>query len=160
MEKTIHIGEKEVLISNNVAWVMEYRDQFGKDVLETMMPIITTLIETLTSIVNETGKTENIGLEDISKALEGRAFDITLPLTQLGLMDSVVNVVWAMAKAADPKIAPPREWVRQFDSFPLDEIIPEVGGMILKGFASAKNLERLTSIKTKVTKKRQPKKKS
>lgn len=146
MEKVIKIGKTSVTLSNNVAWTMEYRDQFGKDPLEAIMPIITSLIEVLTSIVNETGKAGEINMIDITSALEGRALDITLPLTQLGIVDSVVNVVWAMAKAANEGIAPPKTWVRQFDAFPLDIVIPAVADMVLKGFSTSKNLKRLRSL--------------
>ena len=99
MEKIINIGDKEVKLSNNVAWTMEYRDQFNKDVLEAIMPIVTTLIETVTTIINESGADGKIDINSISAALEGKAFEITLPLTNLGFTDSVVNVLWAMAKA-------------------------------------------------------------
>lgn len=157
MEKIITLGDKEVKLSNNVAWTMEYRDQFNKDVMESMMPAITTIIETFATVISETGKTE-LDLMDIMGAIQGRTFDVMLPLTQLGLTDSVVNVVWAMAKAADETIDPPKKWVRQFDEFPLDVIIPEVGGMILKGFASSKNLERLRKMGEGL--KTQPKKKT
>lgn len=158
MEKIINIGDKEVKISNNVAWTMEYKDQFNKDVIESLMPIISTLIETVSTIVSETGKTE-ITITDVAEAIQGRTFELTLPLMQLGLTDSVVNIVWAMAKAADPRIEPPKQWVRQFDSFPLDEIVPAAGEMILTGFASSKNLERLRNLGTNLTK-TQPKKKT
>lgn len=143
MEKIINIGDKEVKLSNNVAWTMEYRDQFNKDVLEAIMPIVTTLIETVTTIINESGADGKIDINSISAALEGKAFEITLPLTNLGFTDSVVNVLWAMAKAADPTVEPPRQWVRQFETFPLDEIVPQVGEMVLGGFTSSKNLARL-----------------
>ena len=143
MEKIIKIGDKEVKISNNVAWTMEYRDQFNKDVLEAIMPIATSLIETITTIINESGMDGEIDIKSVSAALEGKSFDITLPLTQLGFTDSIVNVLWAMAKAADPTIKPPRQWVRQFETFPLDEIVPQVGEMVLSGFTSSKNLARL-----------------
>lgn len=143
MEKIINIGDKEVKLSNNVAWTMEYRDQFGKDVLEAIMPIVTTLIETVTTIINESGADGKIDINSISAALEGKAFEITLPLTNLGFTDSVVNVLWAMAKAADLTVEPPRQWVRQFETFPLDEIVPQVGEMVLSGFTSSKNLARL-----------------
>ena len=143
MEKIIKIGDKEVKISNNVAWTMEYRDQFNKDVLEAIMPIATSLIETITTIINESGMDGEIDIKSVSAALEGKSFDITLPLTQLGFTDSIVNVLWAMAKAADPTIEPPRQWVRQFEIFPLDEIVPQVGEMVLSGFTSSKNLARL-----------------
>lgn len=149
MEKVIQIGDKEVKLSNNVAWTMEYRDQFQKDVMESLMPLMTSLIETVTTIINESGTTQ-FDVETISEALQGRAFDITLPLTQMGFTDSVVNVVWAMAKAADETIDPPKKWVRQFDAFPLDIIVPEVGELILKGFASSKNLERLRTLGAKL----------
>lgn len=158
MEKIINIGDKEVKLSNNVAWTMEYKDQFNKDVIESLMPIVTTLIETVTTIISETGKTE-INVSDIAEAVQGRTFELTLPLMQLGLTDSVVNVVWAMAKAADPKTDPPKQWVRQFDEFPLDEIVPAAGEMILKGFASSKNLERLRTMLSSVTN-TQPEKKN
>ena len=146
MEKIISIGDVEVKLSNNVAWTMEYRDQFNKDVMEAMMPIMTSLIETVSTVINESGANGKVDVYTISDALQGRAFDITLPLTQLGFTDSVINVVWAMAKAANPSIDPPKQWVRQFETFPLDEIVPEVGQMILSGFASSKNLERLRTM--------------
>ena len=156
MEKIINIGDVEVKLSNNVAWTMEYRDQFNKDVMEATMPLITSLIETVSTVVSESEKDGQFDYKDIAEAIQGRAFDITLPLTQLGFTDSVINIVWAMAKAADPSIDPPKQWVRQFDTFPLDEIVPAVGELVLKGFASSKNLERLRSIVKTIT---QPEKK-
>ena len=156
MEKIISIGDVEVKLSNNVAWTMEYRDQFNKDVMEATMPLITSLIETVSTVVSESEKDGQFDYKDIAEAIQGRAFDITLPLTQLGFTDSVINIVWAMAKAADPSIDPPKQWVIQFDTFPLDEIVPAVGELVLKGFASSKNLERLRSIGKTIT---QPEKK-
>ena len=63
-----------------------------------------------------------------------------------------------MAKAADENINPPKKWVRQFDSFPVDVIAPTIFEMAIKGFMSSKNLERLTSLKKSlnVTKTTQP----
>ena len=143
MEKLIKIGDVEVKLSNNVAWTMEYRDQFNKDVMEALMPLMTTLVETVSTVISESGASGKIDMYSISDALQGRAFEITLPLSQLGFTDTAINIVWAMAKAADPTIDPPRQWVRQFETFPLDEIVPEVGQMILAGFSSSKNLARL-----------------
>ena len=151
MEKIIKIGDKDVRLSNNVAWTMEYRDQFGKDPLETLMPLVTATVEAFSSVINETGGLGEINITDIASALQGRVFDITLPLTQLGFVDSVINVAWAMAKAADEGITPPKQWARQFDAFPLDEIVPAVGDLLLKGFSSSKNLTRLRSLTGKMT---------
>ena len=159
MEKIITIGDKEIKVSNNVAWVMEYRDQFNKDVMEAMMPIISTLIESVSAIISESGTSGEIKVEDIASAIQGRSFELTLPLTQLGLTDSVVNVFWAMAKAADENIAPPKKWIRQFDEFPLDIIVPELGEMILTGFTSSKNLTRLRGMIKGLVQNPQPTKK-
>lgn len=146
MEKVINIGDKSVTLNNCVAWTMEYRDQFGKDPLEALMPLVTSLIEALTSIVNESGINGEINITDISSALEGRVFDITLPMMQLGFVDTVVNVTWAMAKAANEGIAPPKQWTRQFDEFPLDVVVPALGELMLRGFSSSKNLNRLRNL--------------
>ena len=51
-----------------------------------------------------------------------------------------------MAKAADETIEPPKKWVRQFDTFPVDVVLPAVYDMLLKGFVSSKNLKRLKTL--------------
>lgn len=145
MEKVINIGEKEVRLNNNVAWTMEYRDQFGKDILPVIMPLVAALSEGLSAVLADIDG-EEITAQNIASALEGRSIDIMLPLFQAEFVDIVVNVTWAMAKAADESIMPPKQWARQFDSFPLDIIVPEVGSLVLKGFSSSKNLNRLKTL--------------
>lgn len=159
MEKIISIGEKEIKLSNNVAWTMEYRDQFNKDVMETLMPLVSTAVEAISAIITESGTDGLRNIEEIAEAVKGNVFEIMLPLSQLGFTDTIINVVWAMAKAADETIDPPKKWVRQFDEFPLDVIVPEVGELILTGFTSSKNLEGLRK-KLENVKKPQPKKKT
>lgn len=144
MEKIIKIGKKEVRLNNNVAWTMEYRDQFGRDIVPAIMPVLAALLEAVSTVVadakDEDGK---ISLQAIGEALQGRAMDIVLPLFQVEFVDIVINVTWAMAKAADETILPPKQWARQFEVFPLDEILPAVGELVMKGFISSKNLKRL-----------------
>lgn len=124
MEKVIKIGSNEVRLSNNVAWVMEYRDQFGKDILPAIMPLITTVSEGISTVLSEAGT--DITIESLSEAINGRAMDVLLPLYQAEFVDLVINVAWAMAKAADEDIDPPKKWVRQFDTFPLDVVGPAI----------------------------------
>ena len=140
MEKIVKIGKQEVRLNNNMAWTMEYRDQFGKDILPAIMPLLASMIEGVSAIVAEAGE---ITMQNIAEALEGRSMDVLLPLFQAEFVDLVVNVTWAMAKAADESTEPPKRWVRQFDSFPLDVVGPVVFDMALKGFVSSKNLKRL-----------------
>lgn len=147
MEKVIKIGEKEVRISNNVAWTMEYRDQFNKDIVPAIMPLLSTITEAISSVVSEAGT--DLTLQSLADAVQGRANDILLPMYQLELVD-LINVTWAMAKAADEDIDPPRKWIRQFDDFPLDVIGPAVFELVMKGFVSSKNLIRLKGLKVKL----------
>lgn len=144
MEKTIKFGTKEVRLDNNVAWTMEYKNQFNKDIVPALLPVISSIMEMAASVLSEAGAGgEQVQLSQVADAVQGKAMDIMLPLFQVEFVDVVVNVTWAMAKAADPEIAEPKLWVRQFDEFPLDIIVPEVAGLIAKGFVSSKNLKRL-----------------
>ena len=142
MEKIIKIGKQEVRLNNNVAWTMEYRDQFGKDIVPTLMPVLASMIEGVSTIISETGKSE-ISVSDVAETLQGRTMEILLPMFQVEFVDVVINVTWAMAKAADENIAPPKQWVKQFDEFPLDTVAPAVYELVIKGFISSKNLKRL-----------------
>lgn len=145
MEKVIKIGKQEVKLSNNVAWTMEYRDQFGKDIVPALMPVIASMIEGISTVVGDTGKAE-LNVTDIASALQGRAMDVLLPMFQVEFVDTFINVTWAMAKAADESILPPKQWVRQFEEFPLDVVGPAVYDLVIRGFVSSKNLKRLKKI--------------
>jgi len=61
-----------------------------------------------------------------------------------------------MAKAADDSIPEPKKWLRSFESFPLDIVVPEVFTMAAQGAMSRKNWE---SLQQWIGKLRAPKKK-
>ena len=145
MEKVIKIGKQEVRLSNNVAWTMEYRDQFGKDIVPALMPVLASMVEGVSTIVAESDNGE-LNVSTIAESLQGRALDILLPMFQVEFVDTIINVTWSMAKAADENIDPPKQWVRQFEEFPLDVVGPAIYEMVLKGFVSSKNLKRLKKL--------------
>ena len=146
MEKVIKIGKQEVRLNNNVAWTMEYKDQFGKDILPAIMPIVAAMIEGVSTVMADAGQNGELTTSNIAEALEGRTMEVLLPMFQAEFVDLVINVTWAMAKAADENIEPPKRWVRQFEEFPLDVVGPAVYDLVLKGFVSSKNLRRLKKI--------------
>ena len=146
MDKAIKIGKQEVRLNNNVAWTMEYRDQFGKDILPAVMPLLASMIEGVSTIMADASGDGELTTSSIAEALEGRTMEVLLPMFQAEFVDLIVNVTWAMAKAADESIDPPKRWVRQFETFPLDVVGPTVFDMVLKGFVSSKNLKRLKKI--------------
>lgn len=145
MEKIIKIGNKEVKLSNNVAWLMEYRDQFGKDAAQELIPMMSTIIETITTGLSSYSNGK-INIRELAESIEGRSFEIMMPLYSSELSILAINITWAMAKAADESIDPPKKWVKQFDSFPFDEIVPELWKMNAEGFSSSKNLTRLRTL--------------
>ena len=69
MEKIIKIGKQEVRLNNNVAWTMEYRDQFGKDIVPALMPILASLMEGVSTIISESGSNE-VTMADIADAVD------------------------------------------------------------------------------------------
>jgi hypothetical protein len=52
--------------------------------------------------------------------------------------DAFYNIIWVLAKTADPKISEPLEWLDGFDEFPLFEIILEVQDLIIASIQGKK----------------------
>lgn len=143
MIKTIKLNdEKELTLSNNLAWATIYRDQFGHDIVPDVMPILSAVLRLINEVkdytdVNEIIKTVNFDtLQDT--LIELCAFQFT----------DFINLVWAFAKANDENTETPEKWVRQFDEFPLDIIVPAVFELLTKGMISSKNLKSLQRKKT------------
>lgn len=51
-------------------------------------------------------------------------------------MEVFYNLIWTLAKTADPSIPPPLEWLDTFGEFPLEHIIPEAQEMLFASFKS------------------------
>jgi len=148
MQKTINIGDKEVRLDNNIGWTMEYRNQEGKDIIPTLLPLAASMLDLLSGIVRATGKTNDITVSDLLAVTDtDDMLNAIIHASGAEFVDLFINTTWALAKCADESIPEPRRWVRQFDTFPLDEIAPEVLNFILEGIMSRKNLERLKGIK-------------
>lgn len=150
MEKTIKIGKKSVRLNNNISWAIAYRDQFGRDIIPTLMPLLASALDVISGLINETGKTDEIDLADFAKLADGDTLlNAVIHLGGFELTD-LICITWALAKCADEDIPAPREWVAQFDTFPIDVIVPEVFSLIFKGVMSSKNLKRLEDLKKRI----------
>lgn len=150
MEKTIKIGNKDVRLNNNIGWAIAYRDQFGRDIVPSLMPMLAGAIDIFSGLINETGKTENITVADLAKVADGDA--LINAAVHVGALEFVdfINITWALAKCADEDIPEPKKWIKQFDSFPIDIIGPAVFDLILKGVISSKNLQRAKELKERI----------
>jgi len=115
MEKTIIIDGKEVRLKCTGATPLRYKSQFGKDFFAEILKlnVVQKLID---------GKLDKIKREDLDKL----DFDI------------FYNIVWVMAKTADPDIPEPISWLDEFDVFPILEIIPEIQDMLIASLQSKK----------------------
>lgn len=143
MKKTIKLYKDcELTLSNNAGWLYEYRDQFGHDIVPDIMPIISAVFKALKELSKQSGKP----VIDVLKGLdEDLVDDALIELASLQSVD-LINIIWAMAKCADDEIDEPRIWIRQFEAFPLDVIVPKVWSLVLEGFVSSKNLKSLNEV--------------
>ena len=150
MEKTIKIGKKSVRLNNNVSWAIVYRDQFGRDIIPTIMPLFASALDIISGIINETGKTDDIELTELAKLADGDSLlNAAIHLGGFEFTD-LICITWALAKCADEDIPAPREWIEQFETFPVDVVAPEVFSLIFKGVVSSKNLKRLEDLKKRI----------
>ena len=146
MEKTINIGNKPVRLTNNVSWTMIYRDQFGQDIIPSLMPAIAAVLDVISGIVRETGKTSGIEIEDLIAVLDGDSLiDAVIHMSGLEFTD-LIKMTWAMAKAVDDNLPEPKVWVKEFEVFPIDEVAPAMFELAVTGVMSSKNLARLKNL--------------
>lgn len=138
MQKLITLENgQEILLDGNLTWTMEYQNQFGHDIVPDLMPALRAAFELITAIFRD--RTEINNAQEVIAALgNGNAQDALIELSGLQATD-MIHIIWALAKCADEDIAPPRQWIRQFDVFPLDKIIPEAFGLIVDSSVSLKN---------------------
>ena len=140
MIKTIKLGkDKELTLSNNLAWAMIYKSQFGHDIVPDIMPIVSALAKLFGELSRYNG--QDIG--EIIKKIDGDVLEQALIELCAVQFTDFVNLVWAFAKANNDDIETPAEWVKQFDEFPLDIIAPAVLELLTKGLISSKNLKSL-----------------
>ena len=160
MIKTVNLGGgKEITLTNEVSWLLEYRDQFGQDILPVLMPLLLSMSQGISAVVEEAGGLDKISEESFFRILGSESFiDIALKLSAFEIVD-ILYITWAMAKAYDQDIADPKSWIRSLGEVPLaDVLIPSVGELIIKGVLSSKNSKRLTEGLGKVKDSLQPEK--
>lgn len=102
METILTIDGRQVKFKSTGAFLLRYKAQFGRDAIQDILKL--------------------------EKAIDKK----TNQFRDISALDLEVfyNLVWTLAKTADPNIPPPMEWLDQFSEFPLIEILPELAEMI------------------------------
>lgn len=112
MEKTIIIDDKEVRLKSTGGTAIRFKAQFGKDYFAQLLKLA------------PLGKIDMENL-DPSK-LDSVDFEV------------FYNLVWTMAKTADPNTPEPMTWLDSFDEFPIIEILEDIQDMIVSTIQSKK----------------------
>lgn len=102
MEKILVIDGRQVKFKSTGAFLLKYKMQFRRDAIQDIFRLAN-------SIDADTNEITNI-----------EAFDLEL----------FYNLIWTLAKTADPNIPTPIEWLDTFSEFPLMDILPELVEMI------------------------------
>lgn len=147
MIKNIKIGNKDIKLDNCLEWTFVYRDQFGKDIIPTLMPAMAAATDVMSGLIAETGKTKDVTVSDLLEIVDGDyLINAVMHLGGLELMD-LIELTWCLAKVADDSIPEPRAWARSLgDNFPVDEVAPVVIEMIFKSSASSKLKRRVEGL--------------
>ena len=118
MEKIITIGGKDVKLKSNAMQLLIFRDNFGRDMLEVQSSLM---------------KLINIS----------RTGEITVNLDGIKYVDSlgIVQIIWTMAKAADPETPPLEQWLDEFEAFPIMEVFMDAYDLILSNFVTTSKIK-------------------
>ena len=146
MLKTIDIYEdKTITLSNATEWVYIYNDQFGHDIVDTLAPLLSTGVQIIGGIMEELDGATELDASVLVKLYDSDAMQRALIYFTTIKITDLINITWAMAKAANNAIGAPRAWVKETftDEFPADVIAPALGELLISGFVSSKNLRRL-----------------
>lgn len=133
MKKTITIDGKEIQFSSNAYFANIFKNQFGYDILTVLLPFISELLKSADNLYTSSQGGE-IKPSSIGELLEN--------VYSLEAVD-VNNIIWAMAKTADPTIDEPQKWFTQFEEFPYIDILSELWDMMLPSLISKKKLEEI-----------------
>ena len=138
MEKTITIDNKPVRFRMNAAFTYAYKNQFGKDVLTIIMPLISEVLANADEIFKKNA--QDIVPSDIAAVLEG--------IYSLEMID-IQNMIWTMAMLADDSIPEPQLWYGQFEEIAMLDVAAELAPMFISSLVSKKKLKDLRAMVAK-----------
>lgn len=159
MRKDIIIGDQSVEVNTSAGWLFVYREQFGRDVLSDVVPLLDAFAGASTDFAKAIykGKTE----KEIKSIEEVNVFEVLQTIDPDTLQEliykaasvesvTIMKILWAMAKNAGGSIPAPIEWANSFEKMPLDEVIPELADSIMEALASTKKYQSLRTMLQKI----------
>jgi hypothetical protein len=117
LEKTIVIDGKSIRLKTSGALPLRFKAQFHKDYFSELMKLAPA-IERLDQ------KKDELTAEDLA------AIDF----------DVFYNIIWTLAKTADPSIPEPLTWLDEFEEFPIMDILVECQDMLISSIGTKKKV--------------------
>lgn len=115
MEKTLNIGGKEIKMKSTAGTMMRYRNNFNRD-------FIKDLVKLQTKLNNK-----------IEKGEEFEALDL----------DLFEKIAWCMAKTADNNIPDIENWLDEFDTFDIMQVLPEIMNLLVANMEQINDKKKL-----------------
>lgn len=149
MQKTIKINGKNVDFKFTLAAFYIFKNQFGYDAMNKIVPMIGEIMTGLNFAELEKEKLNNASMyEMLGESLQNTfGFEIV----------DILNFIWAFAKCGNNEIGDPISWYSSFDEFPIIDVMKEFVPVLMESLGSKKKLmKKNTEAKTqKKTEKQQ-----
>lgn len=143
MQKIINIDGRDVKFKASASFIYRYKQQFGKDLLTLVMPLIKSAIDALNRFyAMQSNKQVDINTLITDLNLSGA-------IEKLEIVD-LFNIIWVMAKTANRDIADPVEWYDEFDVFPVFDVARELMDIFLPSlFITEESKKKLQAMVTR-----------
>lgn len=114
MEKILKIGNKEIKMKSTAGTMMRYRNYFNRDFLKDLISL-----QEKMKAKTETG-------------LQFEAIDL----------DMFEKIAWSMAKTADDNIPPIENWLDEFETFDIMQVLPQIAELLIQNMEQVNTPKR------------------
>ena len=115
MEKIIKIGNKEIKMRSTAGTMLRYRNYFNRDFLKDLI--------SLQSKLN-------------NKIEQGKEFEVID-------LEMFEKIAWCMAKTADNSIPDIENWLDEFDTFDIMQVLPEIMSLLVANMEQINDKKKL-----------------
>lgn len=142
MKRTFDFDGTPVELNSSMGWFLIYKEQFGHDILPDLMPAIDAVFGLTIDLIGDLNR-DRIGLDEILRKLDkDMVSEAIATVSGLGAT-TMVQILWSLAKNANPDIPGPLKWINSFETIPLDEVFMPVINLIFDSCVSKKKAHSL-----------------
>lgn len=122
MEKILKIGNNEIKMKSTAGTMMRYRNNFNRDFIKDLVA----LQKKLTDKIDNNTQFEAIDLDIFEK------------------------IAWCMAKTADNNVPDIENWLDQFDTFDIMQVLPEIMELLVANMEQINSKKKIEETQTTV----------